>query len=110
VKNNKIQHTVCLEQDYTTYAQGGPYSPLELTVQPVTTFGYNISFLKKKKLIVWKLKKTKCFHKKWISEKVRTNDGVTQAVQGIRAISSILQDSAHFENIHFIYSFISIQP
>ena len=27
--------------------------------------------------------KTKCFHQIWISEKVRTNEGVTQAVQGI---------------------------
>jgi hypothetical protein len=31
------------------------------------------------------------------------NDGVTQAVQGIRAIIPILQDSAHFEKIRFIY-------
>ena len=31
------------------------------------------------------------------------NDSVTQAVQVITAIISILQDSAHFENIHVIY-------
>ena len=34
---------------------------------------------------------------------IRMNDGVTQEVQGIRAIPSFLQDSAHFENIHFKY-------
>jgi len=47
--------------------------------------------------------KTKCFHQQQILEKLHTNDGVTQAVQGIRAITPILQDSAHFENICFIY-------
>jgi len=46
VKNNKIQHTVWLEQNYTTYVLEVPYSPLKLTVQPVTTFG-NIYFFKK---------------------------------------------------------------
>jgi hypothetical protein len=34
------------------------------------------------------------------------NDGVTQGVQGIRAVTSILQETAHFENIHFIYIYI----